>query len=165
MRREWRSSTRERLREVHHTREDLPDYVRQLLIDMGRHMAEQAAELQALRARVEQLENETEPLPAEDLPRFLAPAPAAPLPKPTEPAGPTDLDRQIRYELAVQALNGSAHAIDLMAPEAAGRGTTVHLLASQIITERRAGEARVAVQFAEQHKPGDYNGAMDGRRA
>lgn len=75
-----------------------------------------------------------------DLPRFLQGA------APTWQ--PTSRDWQIRYELAVQARNGSARAIDLLGPEAAHRAMTVTALADEIIADRGLDEARVAQAFA-----------------
>jgi len=50
------------------------------------------------------------------------------------------LDDQIRYELAMQAINGSIYAIDLFQGEARELGTTVEALARSVVGARRGKE-------------------------
>jgi hypothetical protein len=61
-------------------------------------------------------------------------------------------DLQMRYELALQAHNGSVEALDMMAPEAGLKGISSRELAEQIIVERRARERRMMQVYAAQER-------------
>jgi len=66
-----------------------------------------------------------------------------------ETASGTDaLAQQVRYEIAMQAHNNSAYALEKLAAEAAARGITAAQLADQIIAERQALEASVMQAYA-----------------
>lgn len=53
------------------------------------------------------------------------------------------LGDQIRYELAMQAKNGSAYATDLLSGEARERGMTIAELADDVVAERKRQERRM----------------------
>ena len=55
----------------------------------------------------------------------------------------TTVAGQVRYELAMQALNRNIEVMKMFAAEAASLGTTVASLAEQIVTQRRAQERRI----------------------
>jgi len=54
---------------------------------------------------------------------------------------------EIRYQVALQALNGSAHAKAMMAEAAARRDVSVEALAQQIVEARRKTERDVMAEF------------------
>lgn len=54
---------------------------------------------------------------------------------------------EVRYQLAIQALNGSVYAKQLLAGPAGRRGVSVEALATAILEERRQTEQRVMAEF------------------
>lgn len=60
----------------------------------------------------------------------------------------TALNAQMRYELALLAINGNVEAMVGFEPEAAIRGQSVTQLAHQIVTERRTAERRMLHAYA-----------------
>jgi len=55
----------------------------------------------------------------------------------------TTIAGQVRYELAMQAINSNLEVMKMFAAEASALGTTVAVLAGQIISQRRAQERRI----------------------
>jgi hypothetical protein len=98
---------------------------------------------------------EVEPLPEPEIVPEPVSEPGAALPAPVQPE-PTQViisdqaeRRQIRYEVAMRAVNGNVEALKMLGLEAAKLGLEVKTLAHKIVNERIDLERKVMMEFAQ----------------